>query len=62
MIQTILHTSHVLVLKNLQKSSQKFKNYTYTQLNKLAFIPKRFSDKSTKTSFGGWTVPDNLNE
>ena len=39
-------------LKNRHKSSQKFKNHTYTLLHKPAFMPKYFSNKSTKTPFG----------
>ena len=39
-------------LKNCHKSSQKFKNRTYTLLHKPAFMPKYFSNKSTKTPFG----------
>ena len=39
--------------QNLQKRSAKLKKPTHTQLDKLMFILKHFSNKSTKAHFGG---------
>ena len=39
--------------QNLQKGSAKLRNPTHTQLDKLMFILKHSSNKSTEVHFGG---------